>query len=100
MGIGAIVFAHVRAMSSQRLPILAVTVSALVLAGYAAYMLAQYGRIGHASDKHYLTSLYPPALRVDKGTSVDRFIDQAALLKAQLDKEAGDPVEEDREYPE
>ena len=100
IGIGAIVFAHLRVISAQWLPQMIATVSVLTLAGIAVYLLAQSGRIGHASDKHYMTSLYPPALRLSNGVSTDDFVARAGSLKARLDAQASDPAEEDREYPE
>lgn len=100
IGVGLLVLAHLRIIASQRMPQMAAVVSVLTLAGVSAYLLAQYGRTGHASDKHYLTSLYPPAFRLSKGVSADTFIRQTGGLKEELDAEARDPAEEDREYPE
>lgn len=99
-GIGAIVLAHLRVITNRRLPQLAATVALLSLAGIAAYQLAQYGRTGHASDKHYMATLYPPGLRLSNGVSTDAFITQAGALKGRLDMQARDPAEEGREYPE
>jgi hypothetical protein len=100
IGLGALVFAHMRLISSQRLPQMAVMVSLLTVAGMAAYQIAQSARTGHAADKHSLTSLYPPAFRVSEGVNTEAFISQAGALKAKLDAEAADPADEDREYPE
>ena len=99
-GIGVLVAAHLRIVAPRRMPQLAAAVFALTFAGMSAYALSMYGKSRQLSDKHYMSSLYPPALLWSKGVSVDAFVTQTASLKERLDSQARDPAEEDREYPE
>ncbi len=100
VGVGVLVAAHLRIVAPRRAPQLAAGVALLTLAGMSAYMLATYGKTRHVSDQHYMSSLYPPGLRLSKGVSAETFAAQVGGLKAALDAQALDPSEEDREYPE
>jgi hypothetical protein len=98
--VGVLVAAHLRIVAPRRAPQMAAAVVALTLAGLSAYMLALYGKTRQLSDKHYMSALYPPGLHWSTGVRADTFVTQAGRLKERLDKQAKDPGEEDREYPE
>jgi hypothetical protein len=99
-GVGVLVAAHLRIVAPRRTPQMAAAVFALTLAGLSAYMLSLYGKTRQLSEKHYMSSLYPPGLRWGKGVRAETFVTEAGALKVPLDEQAKDPAEEDREYPE
>lgn len=101
---GAVLCAMVVAHLSQILParrrLLSVAMSAAFVAGVAVLLLRNYQINDRVFDELYVTTLAPPALRLAGTVDAQRFIDDAADLKATLDKHARDDSEADAGEPE
>ncbi|CAN5907852.1 hypothetical protein BH11PSE12_BH11PSE12_26140 [soil metagenome] len=66
---------------------LLVTALVLSLLGSGLVLLMNYQRSGKLADEFYMSSVYPPALRLSKEHSVEHFMTAAEKLKAGVDAE-------------
>lgn len=94
-----LVVAHLRVISPGRLGLQAAAVGAITFTAAAMLMLVRLNEQGGTADHPHMTGLYPPGWQLASPQTLDGFLVGAATLKTQLDREAADPAEAEREYP-
>lgn len=84
------VYAHLAAVLPRRRVGLAWTVVAAVVLGLPAWLGMQWLDNMRLSSKLYMSSLFPPSLRVAPAVPVDQFLTEAKALRDKLDRRLRD----------
>lgn len=79
-------YAHLGAMLPRKRVGLAWTVAAVVMLGVPAWLGAQWLNRMRLTDSLYMSSLFPPSLRVAPAVPVDQFLQGAEALRGKLDR--------------
>jgi len=94
VGAAALYF-HLLAAEPARPRLLAWVVATGALVGVVLTLWFNVQRSSLLGDELYMSHLYPPALRIARPLSTDRFIDGLAPLHSILDKKAKEPASAD-----
>jgi hypothetical protein len=87
----AALYFHLLAVEPARRQVLKWVAVTCAVVGVALSLWFNLQRTDLFGDELYMSHLFPPALRIAKPVSTDKFIDGLAPLKAALDKKAKDP---------
>lgn len=79
-------WAHLAAVLPRRRTGLALMVAAIVAVGLPAWLGAQWLNNMRLSNQLYMSSLFPPALRVAPAVPVDQFLQDTESLRGRLDR--------------
>jgi hypothetical protein len=88
--IAAAIYFHLLAVEPGRQRLMRAVALTGFIAGVALTLWFNVQRTGRVGEELYMNHLFPPALRLAKPTTVDRFIDGLAPMQAVLDKKARD----------
>ncbi len=94
-----LVYAHLRVVAPARPVWHALAVTLPTLAGIGVMLLLRLETSNSTADQYVMTAMYPPAFRLAPARPLDNFLADAVMIKAQLDAEAANPAEAEREYP-
>lgn len=83
-------YAHLATVLPRRRAGLAWTVAAVVALGVPAWLGAQWLNRMRLTNEMYMSSLFPPSLRVTPAAPVDRLLQDAEALRAKLDRRLKD----------
>jgi hypothetical protein len=88
--IAAAIYFHLLAVEPGRQRLMRGVAGAGFVAGVALALWFNVQRTGRPGEELYMNHLFPPALRLAKPVTVDRFVDGLAPMQAILDKQAKD----------
>lgn len=94
----AVVYAHLHVVSPARPWLRAFAVGVPGFAALALVLLARYNDTGRLSGPPYMSTVLPPGLRAAPAEPLDRFLGNAADLRRQLDRDAADPDDAERDF--
>ena len=83
-------YAHLATVLPRRRVGLAWTVAAVVMLGVPAWLGAQWLNRMRLTNEMYMSSLFPPSLRVAPAAPVDQLLQDAEALRAKLDRRLKD----------
>ncbi|MCO5358344.1 FHA domain-containing protein [Acidovorax kalamii] len=83
-------YAHLATVLPRRRAGLAWTVAAVVMLGVPAWLGAQWLNRMRLTNEMYMSSLFPPSLRVAPAAPVDQLLQDAEALRAKLDRRLKD----------
>lgn len=83
-------YAHLATVLPRRRADLAWTVAAVVALGVPAWLGAQWLNRMRLTNEMYMSSLFPPSLRVAPAAPVDQLLQDAEALRAKLDRRLKD----------
>lgn len=83
-------YAHLAAVLPRRRVGLAWTVAAVVALGVPAWLGAQWLNRMRLSDALYMSSLFPPSLRMAPAVPVEQFLKETESLRSKLDRRVRD----------
>ena len=83
-------YAHLATVLPRRRAGLAWTVAAVVMLGVPAWLGAQWLNRMRLTNEMYMSSLFPPSLRVAPTAPVDQLLQDAETLRAKLDRRLKD----------
>ena len=83
-------YAHLATVLPRRRIGLAWTVAAVVMLGVPAWLGAQWLNRMRLTNEMYMSSLFPPSLRVAPTAPVDQLLQDAEALRAKLDRRLKD----------
>ena len=86
--IAAAVYCHLLAVEPARQRLLRGVAAAGLVAGVALTLWFNVQRTGRPGEELYMSHLFPPAFRLARPISVDRFVDGLAPMQAILDQQA------------
>lgn len=95
--LAGVLYVHLAAIMPRRKVGLAWTVAAVVALGVPAWLGAQWLNRMRLSDELYMSSLFPPSLRIAPAVPVEQFLQEAESLRGQLDRRLQNdgPADED-----
>ncbi len=89
--IAAAIYFHLLAVEPGRERLMRGVAGAGFVAGVALALWFNVQRTGRPGEELYMNHLFPPALRLAKPVTVDRFVERLAPMQAILDKQAKEP---------
>ena len=90
-------YAHLAAVLPRRRVGLAWTVVAVVALGVPAWLGAQWLNRMRLSSELYMSSLFPPSLRVAPAVPVEQFLQETESLRGKLDRRLSDDGQGDED---
>jgi hypothetical protein len=99
LGVAATVYVHLTVIAPQRRRGLAALMAGIAVLGTVALLGTTWLQNKRLSNKLYMSTIYPPALRIAPAVPVPQFLEEAGSIRKRLDERLKDR-EPDADTPE